>query len=134
MFASVHKQYQKERIAFVRQLYFTKIRICTRRIRQMCESQSGYYKKTRPAKFTEKGTFIAPWYAHVCVSIVFREIWRALFSCVTPVLRFALLPHCRQLAQLITWLKYFFATSLLNRNHLWMCSPCQSVQQLFLFL
>ena len=39
-------------------------------IRQKGECQNDYYKKTKHAKFSEKGTFVTPLYAHthVCVS------------------------------------------------------------------
>ena len=50
------------------------------------ESQNGCFKKTKHAKFSEKRTFLIPWYAHVGVRImglemfIFRKILRALFS------------------------------------------------------
>ena len=52
-------------------------------IRQVGESQNGGNKKTKPVKFSEKWTFLAP---YLCVSggkkcSFFRKIWRALFSC-----------------------------------------------------
>ena len=34
-------------------------------IRQKGESQKGCYKKTKHAKFSEKWTFLTPWYTHV---------------------------------------------------------------------
>ena len=34
-------------------------------IKQKGESQNGYFKKTKHAKFSGKRTFLAPWYAHV---------------------------------------------------------------------
>ena len=34
-------------------------------IRQKGESQNGCFKKTKHAKFSEKRTFLTPWYAHV---------------------------------------------------------------------
>ena len=37
-------------------------------IRQKDESQYGCFKKTKQAKFSEKQTFLTPWYAHACVS------------------------------------------------------------------
>ena len=43
-------------------------------IRQKGEFQNRYFKKTKHVKFSEKQTFLTPWYAHV------RKIWRALFS------------------------------------------------------
>ena len=69
-------------------------------IRQKGESQNGCLKKTEHAKFSEKRTFLTPWYAHVRVRIrglelfVFRKIWRALFSSNThfEICPFALLP------------------------------------------
>ena len=46
-----------------------------------------FTRKTKHTKFSEKRTFLTPWYAPVRVRIrrqemfVFRKIWRALFSC-----------------------------------------------------
>ena len=54
-------------------------------IRQKGESHIECFKKTKHVKFSEKRTFLTPWYAHAPVGIrgydifVFREIWRALF-------------------------------------------------------
>ena len=54
-------------------------------IRQKGESQIECFKKTKHVKFSEKRTFLTPWYAHARVGIrgydifVFREIWRAVF-------------------------------------------------------
>ena len=69
-------------------------------IRQKGESQNGSFKKKNLSKFSEKGTFLTPWYAHVRVRIrewetfVFRKIWFALFSWNTrlEIRPFALLP------------------------------------------
>ena len=33
------------------------------------ESQNEYYKKTKPARFSEKRTFLTPWYGHVHVRV-----------------------------------------------------------------
>ena len=59
----------------------------------------GCSKKTKHAKFSEKRTFLTPWYAHVRARIrrkemfVFRKIGRALFSWNTREIRpFALSP------------------------------------------
>ena len=38
-------------------------------IRQKGESQNGGNKKSKHAKFSEKQTFLTPWYAHVRVRI-----------------------------------------------------------------
>ena len=60
-------------------------------IRQNGESQNRCFKKTKHAKFSEKRTFLTPWYAHVSVRIrgqemfVFQKISRALFSCKHPL-------------------------------------------------
>ena len=35
-------------------------------IRQKGDNQNGCFKKTNHAKFSEKRTFLIPWYAHVC--------------------------------------------------------------------
>ena len=37
--------------------------------RQKGESQNGFFKKTKHAKFPEKRTFLAPWYELVCMRI-----------------------------------------------------------------
>ena len=46
-------------------------------IRKKSESQNGYYKKTKHAKFFEKGTFVTPWYSHERVGIWLKTV---LFS------------------------------------------------------
>ena len=69
-------------------------------IRQKGESQKGCFKKTKRAKFSEKRTFLTPWYALRSVSIrgseifVFWKTWRALFFWNThfEIRPFALLP------------------------------------------
>ena len=54
---------------------------------QKDEAQSAGYEKTKHTKFSEKLTFLTPWYAHVRVwnmgqkMLVFQKIWCALFSC-----------------------------------------------------
>ena len=59
-------------------------------VRQKCESQNGCFKKTKHARFSEKRTFLTPWYAYVRVRIrgqemfVFRKIWRALIFLKQP--------------------------------------------------
>ena len=74
--------------------------------RKKGQSQNGCYKKTKHAKFSEKQTFLTPWYAHVdthtfvCVSggkkcLFFRK-FSGLCFVVTPVLRFPLLPYPRR--------------------------------------
>ena len=40
-------------------------------IRQKGESQNGWFKKTEHAKFSEKRTFLTPWYAHIHMP----EVW-----------------------------------------------------------
>ena len=47
-------------------------------IRQKGESQNGCFKTTKHAKFSEKRTFLNPWYAHVRVSI--RGVRNVRFS------------------------------------------------------
>ena len=42
-------------------------------IRQKGESESGCFKKTKHAKFSENRTFLTPWYAHVRVRIGVRN-------------------------------------------------------------
>ena len=78
-------------------------------IRQKGESQKGCFKKTKHAKFWEKRTFLTTWYVHTYVRIrglemlVFRKIWRALFSSNTrfEIIPFALLPTIFQ----VLWFK-----------------------------
>ena len=41
-------------------------------IRQKGESQNGCFKKTKHAKFSEKRTFLTPWYAHVRVYDIYQ--------------------------------------------------------------
>ena len=44
-------------------------------IRQKGESQNGCFKETKHAKFSEKRTFVTPWYAHVRVRVfVLRNV------------------------------------------------------------
>ena len=87
-------------------------------IKQKRESQNGCYMKTKHTKFSEKPTFLYPWYAHAHVRIRGQEksqhflppdtymyvcasggkkCWffgkfGVLCFLVTPVLRFSLLP------------------------------------------
>ena len=69
-------------------------------IRQKGESQNGCFKKTRHAKFSEKGTFLTHTYLYK--NFFFRKICRALFSWNTrfEIRTFALFPanskfvHC----------------------------------------
>ena len=53
-------------------------------IRQKGKSRNGCFKKTKHVKFSEKRTFLTPWYVRVRIRgyeiSVFRKIWRALFS------------------------------------------------------
>ena len=75
-------------------------------IRQKGEPQNGCFKKTKHTKFSEKRTFLTPWY---------RKIWRALFL-ETPVLRFALLPYYRRISSFILimiWFTTFWAVKYL---------------------
>ena len=56
-----------------------------RQIRQKGESQNRCFKKTKRTKFSEKRTFLTPWYAHVRVRInlesrVGCEQWRKSFE------------------------------------------------------
>ena len=59
------------------------LRIFSSVIRQKGESQNGYFKKTKHAKFSEKWTFL------------FSENLACLFFLATPVLGFALLTYYR---------------------------------------
>ena len=74
-------------------------------IRQKSESQNGCYKKTKPAKFSEKRTFLTPQESehflppdmHVRIfggkNCAFFRKFGLLCFLVTPVLRFTLLPY-----------------------------------------
>ena len=63
---------------------------------KMGESQNGCFKKIKHAKFSEKRTFLTPWYAHVKKCQGFFGKFGVLCFLETPVLRFALLPYYRQ--------------------------------------
>ena len=77
-------------------------------IRRKGESQNRCCKKTKHVKFSEKRTFLTYWYAHVRVhnqgvrNIIFRKIWRALFSWNTcsEIRPFTLLPTNFTLSQI----------------------------------
>ena len=66
-------------------------------IRQKSESQNGCFKKTKHAKFFEKGTFLTPWYPHVLEGkkCSFFGKFGVLCFLETPVLRFSVLPYYR---------------------------------------
>ena len=68
-------------------------------IRQKGESKNGCFKKIKRAKFSEKRTFLTPWYAHVCVSGGKKCSYFGKFGVLcfleTPVFRFALLLYYR---------------------------------------
>ena len=71
-------------------------------IRQKGEPQTGCFKKTKHAKFSEKWTFLTPWYAHVRKGVsegnkcsFFGKLGVLCFL-ETLVLRFALLPYYQQ--------------------------------------
>ena len=71
-------------------------------IRQKSESQYGYFKKTKHARFSEKRTSLAPdTHTYICVSgdkkCSFFGKFDVLCFLETPVLRFALLPYYRQI-------------------------------------
>ena len=63
-------------------------------ITQKGESQNGCYKKTKHAKFSEKQTFLAPWYSHVRQKWSFFGKFGVLWFFETPAFKirhFALL-------------------------------------------
>ena len=89
-------------------------------ITQKVESQNGGYN-TKHAKFSEKRTFLTPWYAHThernvryayqgVRNVCFFEKLGVLCLLVTTVLRFALLPYYRRLVG------SDFITNLLQRE------------------
>ena len=82
-------------------------------IKEKGESQKGGFKKTKQVKFSEKWTFLTPWYAHV---FVFRKTWRVLFSWNT---HFEIRP--------------FKNSSSVLHNFLWVSSTVQKVQEKFQF-
>ena len=57
--------------------------------------QNGCFKKTKHARFSEKQTFLTPWYAHIRCS--FFGKFGVLCFVETLVLRFALLPYYRRI-------------------------------------
>ena len=74
-------------------------------IRQKSESQNGGNKKAKHAKFSEKRTFLTPWYGHVLVRVrgykmfVFPKNLACLLSCYLrfEIHPFALLPTTNQI-------------------------------------
>ena len=76
-------------------------------IRQKGESQNGCFKKKKHVKFSEKQTFLTPWYTHVCVlggkKCSFFGKFDVLCFLETPVSRFALLPYYRWIG--LIWVK-----------------------------
>ena len=62
------------------------------------------FKKTKQMKFSEKQTFLTPWYAHARNTESKKWSFFGKFGVLcfleTPVLRFPLLPYCRQLGHL----------------------------------
>ena len=73
-------------------------------IREKGESQNGYFKKTKHAKFSAKTNTFTPWYAHVCAYQVKNVCFCGKFGVFCfleiPVLRFALLPCYRRIGTL----------------------------------
>ena len=59
------------------------------------KSQNGCFQKTKHARFSEKRTFLTPWYAHIHCS--FFGKFGVLCFVETLVLRFALLPYYRRI-------------------------------------
>ena len=45
-------------------------------VRQKGESQNGCFKKTKHVKFSEKRTFLTPWYAHVTGGKKYSFFWK----------------------------------------------------------
>ena len=73
-------------------------------IRQKRESQNGYFKKTRHAKFSEKRTFLRT-DTHTYDDLEVQKI--VLCFVETPVLRLALLPYYRRKDPLQGWFPNF---------------------------
>ena len=61
-------------------------------IRQKSESQNGCFKKTKQAKFSEKRTFLTPWYAHI-MSHSWDEVSRICFCDSWSLLEFSSFPN-----------------------------------------
>ena len=79
-----------------------KVLLSSSAIRQKNVSQSGYFKKTKHGKFSEKRTFLTPdRYKYVRVSGGMKCSFFGKFGVLcfleTPVLRFALLPYYRRI-------------------------------------
>ena len=80
--------------------FFRKLPICSHFVGNKAK---GCFKKTNHAKFSEKQTFLTPWYAHVCGHIRGKKCsFFGKFGVVcfleTHVLRFALSPYYRRFA------------------------------------
>ena len=76
-------------------------------IRQKGESQNGFFKKTKHAKFSEKLIFLTPWYSHVRLRIrgkkcSFYGKFGVPCFLETPVLRFAILTYYRRIVFLLS--------------------------------
>ena len=89
-------------------------------IRHKGKYQNGCYKKRKHVKFSEKRTFLTPWYANVRVRIRGRKCsffgkFSVLWFLVTPVLRVALLSYYQWFAVLrLRWLLHIFHLSECN--------------------
>ena len=73
-------------------------------IRQKGESQNGYFKKTKHAKFSEKRTFL-PTDTHTYDDLEVQKI--VLCFVETPVLKLTLLPYYRRKDLLQGWFPNF---------------------------
>ena len=74
-------------------------------IRQKGESQNWCYMKTKHAKFSEKRTFVTPWWFGKFGVFCFLE---------TPVLRFTLLPYYRRILRIKNFLRELLNPCLVN--------------------
>ena len=71
---------------------FASVNLFSLAIRQKDESQNGCFKKTKQAKFSEKRTFLTPWYAHI-MSHSWDEVSRICFCDSWSLLEFSSFPN-----------------------------------------
>ena len=102
-------------------------------IRQKGESQNGYFKRTKHAKFFEKPLFFTPWYAHVREKCSFFGKFDVFCFLEAPVLRFALLSCYRRILSFIghiltklfgktdDWRQIYIQTRLFDFLHINRC-------------
>ena len=81
-------------------------------IRQKGESQNGCFRKTRHAKFSEKRTFLTPWYARVHMKMEHWNLWIILGLCIIFIISCKC--HCVKSVQYGVFFGPYFLVSGLN--------------------